>query len=115
AINIIKVQGANTVGVAKDVHKEIDGLLERELPGSVRIETVADNAVPVEQSFHTVQNMILEGAVLAVLIVFLFLNSSRSTVITALTLPISIIGTMTVLFALGFSLNMMTLMALSLS
>ena len=115
AINIIKVQGANTVGVAKEVHKEIDRLLERELPDTVRIETVADNAVPVEQSFHTVQNMILEGAALAVLIVFLFLNSWRSTVITALTLPISIIGTMTVLFALGFSLNMMTLMALSLS
>ncbi len=59
--------------------------------------------------------MILEGAALAVLIVFLFLNSWRSTVITALTLPISIIGTMIVLFVLGFSLNMMTLMALSLS
>ena len=59
--------------------------------------------------------MIVEGAGLAVLIVFLFLNSWRSTVITALTLPISIIGTMTVLFALGFTLNMMTLMALSLS
>ncbi len=115
AINIIKVQGANTVGVAKAVHDEIERLQQRELPGTVRIETVADNAEPVEQSFHTVQNMIMEGAVLAVLIVFLFLNSWRSTVITALTLPISIIGTMTVLFALGFSLNMMTLMALSLS
>lgn len=115
AINIIKVQGANTVGVAEAVHKEVERLLERELPDNVRIETVADNSVPVEQSFHTVQSMIIEGAVLAVLIVFLFLNSWRSTVITALTLPISIIGTMTVLFALGFSLNMMTMMALSLS
>lgn len=115
AINIIKVQGANTVGVAKAVHQEIERLAERELPESVSIDVVADNAVPVEQSFHTVQNMIVEGAGLAVLIVFLFLNSWRSTVITALTLPISIIGTMTVLFALGFTLNMMTLMALSLS
>ena len=115
AINIIKVQGANTVGVAEAVHHELDRLQQAELPDTVTIETVADNAVPVEQSFHTVQNMIVEGAVLAVLIVFLFLNSWRSTVITALTLPISIIGTMTVLWALGFTLNMMTLMALSLS
>ncbi len=115
AINIIKVQGANTVGVAEAVHHELARLQESGLLASVTIETVADNAVPVEQSFHTVQNMIIEGAALAVLIVFLFLNSWRSTVITALTLPISIIGTMTVLFALGFTLNMMTLMALSLS
>ncbi len=115
AINIVKVQGANTVGVAHAVHKEVERLLERELPDTVRVETVSDNSVAVEQSFHTVQSMIIEGAVLAVLIVFLFLNSWRSTVITALTLPISIIGTMTVLSALGFTLNMMTLMALSLS
>src|SRR5690606_23570766 len=115
AINIIKVQGANTVGVAEAVHHELAQLQESALPADVTVETVADNAVPVEQSCHTVQNMIVEGAALAVLIVFLFLNSWRSTVITALTLPISIIGTMTVLFALGFSLNMMTLMALSLS
>ena len=115
AINIIKVQGANTVGVAEAVHHELEQLQQNNLPDTVTIETVADNAVPVEQSFHTVQNMIIEGAVLAVLIVFLFLNSWRSTVITALTLPISIIGTMTVLLALGFTLNMMTLMALSLS
>ncbi len=115
AIDIVKVQGANTVGVAAAINKELDKLKAGELPQGVEIDVVRDNAVPVEQSFHTVQNMIIEGAALAVLIVFLFLNSWRSTVITALTLPISIIGTMIVLFVLGFSLNMMTLMALSLS
>src|SRR5690606_15856210 len=68
-----------------------------------------------EQSFHAVQNMLIEGALLAVAIVFLFLNSWRSTVITGLTLPISLIGTAIVLNVLGFTLNMMTLMALSLA
>lgn len=115
AIDIVKVQGANTVGVAAAIHHELEKLKAKDLPAGVQVDIVRDNAVPVEQSFHTVQNMIIEGAGLAVLIVFLFLNSWRSTVITALTLPISIIGTMIVLFALGFSLNMMTLMALSLS
>jgi HAE1 family hydrophobic/amphiphilic exporter-1 len=115
AVDILKTQGANTVGVAEEIRKTIDRLLERELPEGVEIEVVVDNAKPVEDSFHAVQNMLLEGAALAVVIVFLFLNSWRSTVITGLTLPISIIGTMIALSVMGFTLNMMTLLALSLA
>lgn len=115
AIDVVKTQGANTVGVAEDVRASIANMQANELPDDVRLEIVRDNAVPVEDSFHAVQNMLIEGAVLAVLIVFLFLNSWRSTVITGLTLPISIIGAMIVLYFLGFTLNMMTLMALSLA
>ncbi|UXN70825.1 efflux RND transporter permease subunit [Devosia neptuniae] len=115
AIDVVKTQGANTVGVAEDVRAAIARMQADELPDDVRLEIVRDNAVPVEDSFHAVQNMLIEGAVLAVFIVFLFLNSWRSTVITGLTLPISIIGAMIVLYFLGFTLNMMTLMALSLA
>lgn len=116
AVDILKTQGANTVGVAEAIRETIHRLLEDELPdGEVNIEVVVDNAEPVEDSFHAVQNMLIEGALLAVVIVFLFLNSWRSTVITGLTLPISIIGTMVALNVLGFTLNMMTLLALSLA
>ncbi|PTY37839.1 nodulation protein NolG [Saccharospirillum sp. MSK14-1] len=115
AIDIVKTQGANTVAVAEAVREEIDKLEQELARDGVHIEVVRDNAEPVEQSFHTVRNMLIEGAVLAVVIVFLFLNSWRSTVITGLTLPISIIGTMTALHFLGFTLNMMTLLALSLA
>ncbi|SFZ85631.1 hydrophobic/amphiphilic exporter-1, HAE1 family [Devosia enhydra] len=115
AVDVIKTQGANTVQVAHDIHTAIDRLMDGGLPEGVRIDVVRDNAVPVEQSFHAVQNMLIEGAILAVVIVFLFLNSWRSTVITGLTLPISIIGTMIFLNFFGFTLNMMTLMALSLA
>lgn len=116
AVDILKTQGANTVGVAEEIRHTIDKLLADELPeGQVNIEVVVDNAKPVEDSFHAVQNMLIEGAALAVVIVFLFLNSWRSTVITGLTLPISIIGTMVALNFLGFTLNMMTLLALSLA
>ena len=115
AVNIVKTQGANTVGVAEDIRKAIVELQEKDLPEGVHIEIVRDNAEPVEQSFHAVQNMLIEGAALAVFIVFIFLNSWRSTVITGLTLPISIIGAMIALYFLGFTLNMMTLMALSLA
>lgn len=115
AVNVVKTQGANTVGVAEDIRKAIAELLAKDLPEGVHIEIVRDNAEPVEQSFHAVQNMLIEGAALAVFIVFIFLNSWRSTVITGLTLPISIIGAMIALYFFGFTLNMMTLMALSLA
>ena len=115
AVDVVKTQGANTVAVAEEIRHAIDELMDGELPEGVTIEVVRDNAEPVEQSYHGVQNMMLEGAGLAVLIVFLFLNSWRSTVITGLTLPISVIGTMTVIYALGFTLNIMTLLAHSLA
>ncbi len=115
AVDIVKTQGANTVGVAEEIRHAVDELMSDILPEGVIVEIVRDNAVPVEESYHGVQNMMIEGALLAVLIVFLFLNSWRSKVITGLTLPISVIGTMTVLFFLGFTLNIMTLLALSLA
>ena len=115
AVDIVKTQGANTVGVAESIRQAVAELMADDLPEGVIVEIVRDNAVPVEDSYYGVQNMLIEGAVLAVLIVFLFLNSWRSTVITGLTLPISVIGTMTVLFFLGFTLNIMTLLALSLA
>lgn len=115
AIDVLKTQGANTVGVAEQIRTTVAQLVANELPEGVDIEVVVDNAEPVENSFHAVQNMLIEGAILAVVIVFLFLNSWRSTVITGLTLPISIIGTMIALNFLGFTLNMMTLLALSLA
>lgn len=115
AIDIVKTQGANTVAVAKAVRDAVKALGAGELPEDVRLEIVRDNAVAVEDSYQGVQDMLIEGAVLATLIVFLFLNSWRSTVITGLTLPISIVGTMTALWFFGFTLNMMTLLALSLA
>lgn len=115
AVDVVKTQGANTVAVAADVKDELARMQQDPEFADVRIEILRDNAAPVTESFHAVQDMILEGAALAVIIVFLFLNSWRSTVITGLTLPISIIGTMTALYALGFTLNMMTLLALSLA
>ncbi len=115
AVDVVKTQGANTVEVAEHIREAAAGLMAGELPADVSVEIVRDNAVAVEESYHGVQNMMIEGAALAVLIVFLFLNSWRSTVITGLTLPISVIGTMTALYAFGFTLNIMTLLALSLA
>ncbi|GLQ11436.1 nodulation protein NolG [Devosia yakushimensis] len=116
AVDVVKTQGANTVGVAEEVQQTIQSLMENELAkAEVKIEVVVDNAKSVKESFYAVQNMLIEGAVLAVVIVFLFLNSWRSTVITGLTLPISLIGTMVALHLFGFTLNLMTMLGLSLA
>ena len=113
ALEVVKNQGENTVEV-------VDGLLrataalQRELPAGVSADVVRDNSRPIRVSVANVQRTLIEGAVLTVGIVFLFLNSWRSTVITGLTLPIALIGTFFVMELFGFSLNMVTLMALSL-
>jgi hydrophobic/amphiphilic exporter-1 (mainly G- bacteria), HAE1 family len=78
------------------------------------LEVVRDNSRPIRVAVANVQRTLVEGALLTVAIVFLFLNSWRSTVITGLTLPISLVGTFLAMYVFGFTINMITLMALSL-
>ncbi|WP_332701642.1 efflux RND transporter permease subunit [Devosia sp.] len=116
AIDVVKIEGGNTVAIAHAVEAAVAALNENgSLPEDVVIDVLQNSAEPIEQNFETVQATLIEGAVLAVVIVFLFLNSWRSTIITGLTLPISIVGTLTVVSLLGFTLNMMTMLALTLS
>ncbi|MBB4233266.1 efflux RND transporter permease subunit [Rhizobium mongolense] len=114
-LRIVKVQGANTVEVASALRREISALNAELAKENVRLTITRDNSRPIASQVFEVQRTLIEGGVLAVLIVFVFLNSWRSTVITGLTLPISVIGTFATIYALGFTLNIMTLMALSLS
>jgi HAE1 family hydrophobic/amphiphilic exporter-1 len=115
AIDIVKVQDANTVQVVKDVRKRLDQLSALLVTQDVHVRIVKDDSLPIAESLNEVQWTLIEGATLAVVIVFLFLNSWRSTVITGLTLPIAIIGTLAVINVLGFTLNILTLLALTLS
>ena len=114
AIDIVKVQNANTVDVADAVRSQIE-LLRGQLPADVELKPVRDGSRSIRNSLKNVQRTMIEGGVLTVLIVLLFLGSWRSTAITGLTLPIAILGTFAALYFLGFTLNMMTLMALSLA
>jgi HAE1 family hydrophobic/amphiphilic exporter-1 len=114
ALEIRKTSGANTVDVVDRVNEAVQEL-NSSLPGGARLTSVQDNSVWIRNSVEDVQKTLLEGAALTVLIVFLFLNSWRSTVITGLTLPVSVISAFVAIYAFGFTLNTMTLMALSLS
>ena len=113
ALDVLKSQGENTIEVVDGLMKAA-AALERELPAGVKAEVVRDNSRPIRVAVANVKRTLVEGALLTVLIVFLFLNSWRSTVITGLALPIALVGTFLFMYALGFSLNMVTLMAMSL-
>jgi hydrophobe/amphiphile efflux-1 (HAE1) family protein len=112
-ISVFKIQDANLVEVGKSVLKAADEL-RKTLPADVQLKTWYASSDWVQQSLDNVRSTIFEGALLTIVIVFLFLASWRSTVITGLTLPIAVISTFVALYAFGFSLNYLTLMALSL-
>ena len=113
SLQIFKVQNSNIVMVGDGVQAAIEDLRKR-LPSDVHLEVMYSNAEGLKAQLSGVKQTILEGALLTVVIVFVFLHSWRSTVITGLTLPISVITTFIVLHAFGFTLNFITLMALSL-
>ncbi|HMU39395.1 MAG TPA: efflux RND transporter permease subunit [Pseudomonadota bacterium] len=114
ALEIRKQSGQNTVQVA-DAIREKMAELRADLPSDVVLDVVIDNSVYIRASVHQVEEDLLLGAILTVAIVFLFLQSWRSTVITGLTLPISVIGAFTAIWAAGFTLNQLTLLALTLA
>jgi len=114
AIDIQKQSGANTVAVVVAVKKEI-ARLQAELPAGTSIEMVRDASIMIQESVKDVQETLILGGILTIFIVFCFLNSWRSTVITGLTLPISVISSFIVMNFMGMTLNVMTLMALSLA
>ncbi|MBX3610046.1 MAG: efflux RND transporter permease subunit [Hydrogenophaga sp.] len=113
-LQVQKSQDENTIAVVDGLNAAIQAV-QAELPAGVTLEPIADGSRPIRVSVQNVRQTLIEGAILTVLIVFLFLNSWRSTVITGLTLPIAVIGTFFVMNLLGFTINMITLMALTLS
>jgi HAE1 family hydrophobic/amphiphilic exporter-1 len=113
SLDIVKSQGANTIDTVDNVMQMV-AEVKKQLPDDVTLEVVRDTSRGIRNSVNNVKRTLLEGAALTILVVFLFLNSWRSTVITGLTLPISLIGTFLVMYAAGFTVNMLTLMAMSL-
>ncbi|MEI6814651.1 MAG: efflux RND transporter permease subunit, partial [bacterium] len=114
SLEVLKISGSNTVQVADNI-KSVLGEIERQLPSDVQLRLTKDDSRRIRSSLEDVQLTIGVGAVLTVLIIYLFLNSWRSTVITGLTLPVSIISAFFAMWVLGFTVNTMTLLALSLA
>jgi len=114
AVDILRSSDSNVIEVVDSTYKTLENI-KAQLPQGTTLKVVVDSSKSIRGTIGDVARTIIEGAVLAVLIVLLFLGSFRSTVITGLTLPIALLGTLTFIWAFGFSINMMTLLALSLS
>ncbi|MES3021015.1 MAG: efflux RND transporter permease subunit [Pseudomonadota bacterium] len=113
SLSVTKVQDANVVMVGKGIRKVVASL-KKTLPAEIKLSVLEDQSERVQSQVDNVKKTIVEGAVLTMLIVFLFLHSWRSTIITGLTLPISVMASFIAMKYFGFTINFLTLMALSL-
>jgi HAE1 family hydrophobic/amphiphilic exporter-1 len=114
SLDVLKISGANTVEVAERVRETVHEL-EGQLPEDISMTVIRDDSRRIHEALADVQITIILGALLTIAIIYLFLNSWRSTVITGLTLPVSIISAFFIMWVFGFTINTMTLMALSLA
>ena len=113
-IDVKKSKGYSTTQVAEEVRAQVEQI-QQSLPDGVTFRVVRDAGIRVAESVANVQEALVEGAALTVLVVFLFLNSWRSTVITGLALPVSVLASFVAVLAFGFTLNTMSLLGLSLA
>jgi hydrophobe/amphiphile efflux-1 (HAE1) family protein len=113
-IFVTRSRTASTVAVAKDVRKMMEEI-KKELQPGTKLELVRDGGKEAQNSLNNVIESLLFGAVLTIFVVYAFLNSWRSTLITALSLPTSVIAAFIAVWLCGFTLNFMTLLGLSLA
>src|SRR5688500_15829556 len=113
-IDIVKSQGYSTTAVADTIREQVRGI-QGTLPAGVSLRVVRDAGVRVSNAVASVQEALLERAFLTVIVASLFLNSWRSTVITGLALPVSVLASFVAVWAFGFTLNTMSLLGLSLA
>lgn len=113
-LEVKKQSGSNTVQVANAVKDQIVQL-RKEIPSDIKLVVARDNSTFIKDSIDDVLFDIIYGAILAILVIFLFLANLRATIISAFALPTSIIGSFFFMYIFGFTLNVMTLLALSLA
>ncbi|MBC7384974.1 MAG: efflux RND transporter permease subunit [Cryobacterium sp.] len=112
-----KQSGSNTIAVVRDLKKRVDlvNALIAKMDGHGKVEMVRDSSIWIDANVEDVKETIFIGIALAVIVVFFFLGSGRSTIITGLALPNSLIGAFILMAVAGFTINIMTLLALSIS
>lgn len=116
-LNAYRQSGSNTIRVVDDLKKRVDAinLQLKDAPGKPEMKIIRDGSVWIRNNVADVNESIIIGVILAVVVVYFFLANGRSTIITGLALPNSLIGAFVLMAAAGFSINILTLLALSLS
>jgi len=110
---VAKQSGTNTVAVADEVKARVEEI-KPTLPANVRTEIIGDSSIFIKAAVNSIQTHLIEGSILAAIVVFVFLWNFRSTLIAGLAIPTSIIATFGLMAALGYTLNMITMLALTL-
>jgi hydrophobic/amphiphilic exporter-1 (mainly G- bacteria), HAE1 family len=113
-MSVARSRDASTVSVANEVRKTVEDI-RKTLPAGTKLEVTQDGGVDAQNSLNNVIHALVFGAGLTVLVVYVFLNSWRSTLITALSLPTSVIASFIAVWLAGFTLNFMSLLGLSLA
>lgn len=113
-ISVVKQSGTNTIAVVDSVFERMEEIREG-LPAGMQLDVVRDNSQSIRTSVHAVVEHLVLGAILASAVVLLFLGNAKSTLIAALSIPISIIGTFGLMHMQGYTLNSITLLALALA
>ncbi|MCC6825222.1 MAG: efflux RND transporter permease subunit [Acidobacteria bacterium] len=110
---VSKQSGQNTVTVARDIKERLTEIKDT-LPAGYQMRVIGDNSMFIEASLHAIEEHLIVGATLASIVVFLFLWNFRSTIIAALAIPTSIISTFALIYVMGYTLNSITMLALTL-
>lgn len=113
-LGVVKQSTANTLAVAQAVKDELP-TFSASLPDGMKLQIGFDSSIFVQKSIEAVYETIGEALILVVLVIFLFLRSVRATLIPFVTIPVSLIGAFTIMYALGYSINILTLLALVLA
>ncbi|MDM0068164.1 efflux RND transporter permease subunit [Variovorax sp. J31P207] len=113
-LNVQRQPGANVIGTVDGVKKLLPEL-EASLPGALKVEVLSDRTTGIRASVRHVQLELALAVVMVVLVIFFFLHSLRATVIASIAVPISLIGTCGLMYLLGYSLNNLSLMALTIA
>lgn len=112
AFNITRAKGVGEVALVAALDEEIDKLHREQ--SDIYIQKIVDYAKPVQENYHATMKMLIEGGILAVIVVFVFLRDWRATLVAATALPLSIVPTFFAMYVFGFSLNIISLLALTL-
>jgi hydrophobic/amphiphilic exporter-1 (mainly G- bacteria), HAE1 family len=110
---VAKQSGQNTVAVARDIKDRLNEI-QATLPADFQMRIIGDNSIFIENSLHSIEEHLIVGSILAAIVVFLFLWSFRSTFIAGLAIPTSIISTFALMYAMGYTLNSITMLSLTL-
>jgi HAE1 family hydrophobic/amphiphilic exporter-1 len=111
-IGIVKVPNTNTVAIIETVQRRVEQEIRPQLPPGMELHVIQNDALFIDEMVSSLKNHLVEGTLLAALVVWLFLKSFRSTLIIATSIPVSLFGAVAVMYFFGYTFNSVTLLAL---